>query len=348
MGAYNSNWFPGSNINELNLDYILKAIKENTEKVNEVYKKYTAGELTGRGLNILGVFSTLDDLQTQIKNPAIGDAYAVGTADDYIVYIWTVSDNTPNWVNFGTIRGPKGDAGADGRAATLQVVSTSTLVAGSNAYVRNTGTTSDVTLAFGIPRGFNGDSPTISVGSVTSLPSTSEATIENVGTSTDAVFNFGIPRGADGKDGSGVPSGGASGDVLTPSGWENLINLIYPIGSIYLSANETSPETLFASTQWEKIENKFLLSSSDSYPLNSTGGSTTHLLTKAELPNIGITMPGIPATSEPEWGEPNQMITYRYSPSAAPGAFIASLGGSSTPFSIMPPYIAINVWKRIA
>lgn len=69
---------------------------------------------------------------------------------------------------------------------------------------------------------------------------------------------------------------------------------IYPVGSIYISVNEVNPATLFGGT-WEKIHGKFLLSSSDSHDLNTTGGQESisytpngevedHILTTEEMP----------------------------------------------------------------
>lgn len=63
----------------------------------------------------------------------------------------------------------------------------------------------------------------------------------------------------------------------------NLLSAIYPIGSIYLSVNATSPATLFGGT-WTQIKDKFLLGSGNTYALGTTGGEATHVLTAAELP----------------------------------------------------------------
>lgn len=63
-----------------------------------------------------------------------------------------------------------------------------------------------------------------------------------------------------------------------------LINLIYPIGSIYLSVNSTSPQQLFGG-EWEQIKDKFLLSAGDTYSSGSEGGEAAHTLTVAEMPN---------------------------------------------------------------
>ena len=63
----------------------------------------------------------------------------------------------------------------------------------------------------------------------------------------------------------------------------DLLNLIYPVGSIYMSVNSTSPATLFGGT-WEQIKDKFLLSTGNSYANGSTGGSATHTIAVGNLP----------------------------------------------------------------
>ena len=61
----------------------------------------------------------------------------------------------------------------------------------------------------------------------------------------------------------------------------------YPIGSIYMSVNSTSPATLFGGT-WERITGKFLLSATDngssgaSQAAGNTGGAATVKLTSAQ------------------------------------------------------------------
>lgn len=64
---------------------------------------------------------------------------------------------------------------------------------------------------------------------------------------------------------------------------DNMFSLIYPVGSIYMSVNSTSPATLFGGT-WEQIKDKFLLSTGNSYANGSTGGSATHTIAVGNLP----------------------------------------------------------------
>lgn len=55
----------------------------------------------------------------------------------------------------------------------------------------------------------------------------------------------------------------------------------YPIGSIYMSVNQTSPETLFGGT-WQRIQDTFLLAAGTTYNAGATGGEATHVLTPSE------------------------------------------------------------------
>ena len=54
-------------------------------------------------------------------------------------------------------------------------------------------------------------------------------------------------------------------------------NLIYPVGSIYVSVNSVSPATIFGGT-WEQIKDQFLLASGTKYAAGSTGGSADAII----------------------------------------------------------------------
>lgn len=63
----------------------------------------------------------------------------------------------------------------------------------------------------------------------------------------------------------------------------SLVDIIYPVGSIYMSVNNVSPATLFGGT-WQAISGRFLLAANNTYPLGTTGGSATKQLSVNEMP----------------------------------------------------------------
>ena len=63
-----------------------------------------------------------------------------------------------------------------------------------------------------------------------------------------------------------------------------LLNLVYPVGSIYLSSNNTNPGTLFGGT-WTQIKDRFILTAGDYYSNGATGGAATVTLTVSNMPS---------------------------------------------------------------
>lgn len=66
---------------------------------------------------------------------------------------------------------------------------------------------------------------------------------------------------------------GAQHDLYTTR--QSLIDLIYPVGAIYMSVNSASPSTLFGGT-WEQIQDTFLLAAGQTYTAGSNGGNASH------------------------------------------------------------------------
>ena len=63
-----------------------------------------------------------------------------------------------------------------------------------------------------------------------------------------------------------------------------VLQAVYPVGSIYCNYGTVSPAVLFGFGQWTKIEGRFLLGANSTYSLGSTGGAATVALTVAQLP----------------------------------------------------------------
>lgn len=62
------------------------------------------------------------------------------------------------------------------------------------------------------------------------------------------------------------------------------LDKIYPIGSIYMSVNNTSPATFLGGT-WVQLEDRFLLGASSTYTAGRTDGEANHQLRTEELPS---------------------------------------------------------------
>lgn len=62
----------------------------------------------GSGFKILGYYDSLAALQAAVPAPAAGDAYGIGAAAPYDIYIYSKAGE---WVNNGPMQGAKGDPG---------------------------------------------------------------------------------------------------------------------------------------------------------------------------------------------------------------------------------------------
>jgi hypothetical protein len=110
----------------------------------------------------------------------------------------------------GTAYAAKLDIGIPAGPATLvSVGNTTTLAAGSNATVNGTTSGSNLTLAFGIPRGANGVTPSFAIGNVTTGAAGSSASVTATATNSGAnvTLDLTIPRGDPGTSGSNGTNG---------------------------------------------------------------------------------------------------------------------------------------------
>lgn len=64
---------------------------------------------TGQGFVVKGVYETKELLEANVTSPAQGDAYAIGAAQPYDIYIYDGVNSI--WVNHGQLQGAKGEQG---------------------------------------------------------------------------------------------------------------------------------------------------------------------------------------------------------------------------------------------
>lgn len=171
----------------------------------------------GNGLDILGAYGTLGELQQAHPTGQPGDCFSITGGEQPLIYIWdsdtqawksagslqgakgetgavytpsVSSDGMISWTNNGglqnptsvNIKGPKGDTGATGATPNI-TASATTLAPGSQATVTKGGTAEAPTLTFGIPQGMQGETGPQGNPGVSATITSASATVDNtVGT----------------------------------------------------------------------------------------------------------------------------------------------------------------------
>lgn len=182
------------------------------------------------------------------------------------------------------------------------------------------------------------------------------------GTMTGPVTTKGI-RLTKGVDyGDTLPETLMEGQLSFQTASNLVLDMVYPVGSIYMSVNATSPSTLFGGT-WERLKDRFLLAAGDTYSAGATGGEATHTLTVKEMPSHEGHMYSNfdDSTWTPRNGDKN---SYYLDPNTATGykkfddrpykivsnemIMQGYNRGGSQSHNNMPPYLAVYMWKRTA
>ena len=160
-----------------------------------------------------------------------------------------------------------------------------------------------------------------------------------------------------------------------------LIDLIYPVGAIYISYTNINPSDLFGGT-WEQVKDKFILAAGDSYDGGTTGGNAehthttpatttgSHTLTVNEMPSHnhrGIFLldgnSDFPMGAWPGWaGGTNAYPSLRTDTVGRNGCYDIqppSNGGgqghthsqvatTTSSTSNLPPYLVVYMWRTTA
>ena len=134
-------------------------------------------------------------------------------------------------------------------------------------------------------------------------------------------------------------------------GGKSLLDMVYPVGSIYLSVSGTDPQTLFGGT-WARLEDVFLLAAGAKHAAGSTGGEESHILTEPEIAPHKHAMAYGPESSASSTGFPYGIAAGSATNSAGGRGYASNLGtfsaGGGQPHNKMPPYLAVYTWKRTA
>ena len=124
----------------------------------------------------------------------------------------------------------------------------------------------------------------------------------------------------------------------------------YPIGSIYISTNATSPATLFGGN-WDEIHGAFLFANSALHKAGEIGGEEKHVLKEKEIPihyhdeyvgNDG----GDGSVPEGYYGF-TSIACISKNTYWAKGSKTSEAGGGQA-HNNMPPYLSVYMWQRVS
>lgn len=123
----------------------------------------------------------------------------------------------------------------------------------------------------------------------------------------------------------------------------NLLDLIFPVGYIYLSVNNTNPGTFLGGT-WAQIKDRFLLAAGDTYTNGATGGEATHTLTETEMPSHTHEY----TTNNRGSGSNQAGRAYYGTNGGSTWQIQTTATGGGGAHNNMPPYLVVYMWKRTA
>lgn len=143
----------------------------------------------------------------------------------------------------------------------------------------------------------------------------------------------------------------------------SFLEIMYPIGYIYLSTSATPPNSLFGGT-WEQIKDVFLLSSGDNYVAGETGGSVSHnheygfqygayvgeVLLEGNS-NAGVLNYSsdntVSVASQQQEGSHSAVVNgSTTTASSSKNSTHYRTTGSTSTTNNMPPYLTVYMWKR--
>lgn len=79
----------------------------------------------------------------------------------------------------------------------------------------------------------------------------------------------------------------------------SIVDLIYPVGSVYISVSSASPATLFGGI-WQQLPERFLIGAGSTYGAGTSGGENAHTLTTKEMPLHTHTFSGLSSNTSGE------------------------------------------------
>lgn len=171
-----------------------------------------------------------------------------------------------------------------------------------------------------------------------------------VKTPTGVSFGKIWERGIIDAQGDVYVSGKTDTKSLTVDGFAisklTILNMIYPVGSIFISTSSANPSTTMGGTWTRYGQGRVLVgvneSDTDFSTAGKTGGEKTHLQTVDEMPSHTH---GFRGGGENNYVRVEPSSTYGYSGNSDK---TTNATGGNKPFNIMQPYITTYMWLRTA
>ena len=159
------------------------------------------------------------------------------------------------------------------------------------------------------------------------------------------------------QGGTGATSASAARTALGVSTKAETLLAAYPVGSIYMAVNSTSPASLIGGT-WEQLKDRFLLGAGSTYAGGATGGAATVTLTTSQIPSHNHP---VALYNEP-WNNPDhENVMSSVANAAMYGSYSKTGGmqfrtaaseqtyaGGGQSHNNMPPYLVVYMWKRVS
>lgn len=118
----------------------------------------------------------------------------------------------------------------------------------------------------------------------------------------------------------------------------------HPVGSVYITISSSfNPESQWGGT-WAKIaEGQCLIQAGNTYKLGSTGGEATHTLTVSEMPSHDHGLNHFHGSRNFQHGGDFTSLIVN-----GDGGYNTLTTGGGQAHNNLPPYLAVNIWKRTA
>ena len=124
---------------------------------------------------------------------------------------------------------------------------------------------------------------------------------------------------------------------------------LYPIGSIYISTNSNfNPNESWGGTWNKTAYGRCLIGANDTYPVGSMGGETSHTLTVDELPPHRHKISRVNWYNTPQSGGLSFSVIEKSHLKVDGETQQSDSTGDGKPHNNMQPYLAVEIWERIA